>query len=117
MDRPGKSSMPSVCLEKVTKRFDAPQSGPIHALSGVDLTVQDGECMAIVGPSGSGKTTLLRIIAGLDSPSSGTVSIGEKVVNLVPPKDRQVAMVFQDPALYPHMSVRENLSFGLRLRG
>ena len=104
-------------LESVTKVFEGPRRSATRALTDVSLAVEDGECVAIVGPSGSGKTTALRLIAGLESPTSGLVLIDGKVVNRADPRNRDVAMVFQDPALYPHMSVRENLGFGLRLRG
>jgi multiple sugar transport system ATP-binding protein len=87
------------------------------AVADATLEIADGELLVLVGPSGCGKTTLLRMIAGLEPISSGTLSIGDRVVNDVPPKDRDIAMVFQNYALYPHMSVAENLGFGLRLRG
>src|SRR4026207_1996559 len=81
-----------------------------------DLDVQDGEFVVLVGPSGCGKSTTLRMIAGLESISDGTVKIGDRIVNDVPPKARDIAMVFQNSALYPHMTVRENLGFALKLR-
>jgi len=87
------------------------------AVAGATFEVGDGERLVLVGPSGCGKSTLLRMIAGLEEISSGTLRIGERVVNDVAPKDRDIAMVFQSYALYPHMSVAENLAFGLRLRG
>ena len=87
-----------------------------RAVSGLDLDVPDGEFMVLVGPSGCGKTTALRMVAGLEEISSGTVRIGDRVVNDVPAKDRDIAMVFQSYALYPHMTVYENMAFGLRLR-
>ena len=86
------------------------------AVSGFDLDVKDGEFMVLVGPSGCGKTTALRMVAGLEEISAGTVRIGDRVVNDVPAKDRDIAMVFQSYALYPHMTVFENMAFGLRLR-
>jgi multiple sugar transport system ATP-binding protein len=86
------------------------------AISDLNLDVQDGEFMVLVGPSGCGKTTALRMVAGLESISQGTIRIGERVVNTVPPKERDIAMVFQDYALYPHMTVYDNMAFGLRLR-
>jgi iron(III) transport system ATP-binding protein len=89
----------------------------VTAVDGVDLTVAEGEFMVLVGPSGCGKSTTLRMIAGLETPTSGLLSIGERVVNDVKPADRDIAMVFQSYALYPHMTVAENLAFGLRLRG
>jgi multiple sugar transport system ATP-binding protein len=90
--------------------------GDFHAVKDLNLEIGDGEFMVLVGPSGCGKTTSLRMIAGLEEISSGTLRIGDRVVNDVPPKDRDIAMVFQSYALYPHMSVRENLAFGLKLR-
>jgi multiple sugar transport system ATP-binding protein len=87
-----------------------------HAVRDVDLDIADGEFMIMVGPSGCAKSTILRMIAGLETPSSGTVSIGGAVMNAVAPKDRDIAMVFQSYALYPHMTVRDNMAFGLRLR-
>ncbi len=87
-----------------------------RAVSGLDLAISDGEFMVFVGPSGCGKTTALRMVAGLEDISEGVVKIGERVVNDVPSKDRDVAMVFQNYALYPHLSVYENMAFGLRLR-
>lgn len=87
------------------------------ALDAVSLSVHSGEIVVVVGPSGCGKSTLLRIVAGLEEPDSGTVSIGDRTMNGVPPEDRDVAMVFQGYALYPHMTARENLEFPLRMRG
>jgi len=87
-----------------------------EAVRGVDLTIPDGSLAVLVGPSGCGKTTLLRLVAGLEAISAGTVRIGERVVNDVSPKDRDLAMVFQDYALYPQMSVYDNMAFGLKLR-
>ncbi|NYZ63080.1 ABC transporter ATP-binding protein [Luteimonas deserti] len=86
-------------------------------VAGASFEVADGELLVLVGPSGCGKSTLLRMVAGLEAISDGTLAIGERVVNDVAPKDRDIAMVFQSYALYPHMSVRENLAFGLKLRG
>jgi ABC-type sugar transport system ATPase subunit len=83
----------------------------------VDLAIEDGEFMVLVGPSGCGKSTALRMIAGLETPSAGRVRLGERDVTQVPPQERDVAMVFQSYALYPHMTVRDNLGFGLRMRG
>jgi len=103
--------MASVILKQVTKRF-----GPVSVIEGLDLEIRDHEFMVLVGPSGCGKSTALRMIAGLEEITGGTISIGDRVVNDVPPKDRDVAMVFQSYALYPHMTVRENLEFGLRIR-
>jgi multiple sugar transport system ATP-binding protein len=87
-----------------------------RAVSGMDLEIQDGEFMVLVGPSGCGKTTALRMVAGLEEISEGVVKIGERVVNHVPSKDRDIAMVFQSYALYPHLSVYENIAFGLKLK-
>jgi multiple sugar transport system ATP-binding protein len=103
--------MATVTFDHVTKRY-----GEVVAVDDFNLEVQDGEFMVLVGPSGCGKTTGLRMIAGLEDISEGTLSIGDKVVNDVPPKDRDIAMVFQSYALYPHMTVRDNLAFGLKLR-
>ncbi|MGO9202837.1 MAG: ABC transporter ATP-binding protein [Limisphaerales bacterium] len=108
--------MARLVLENLTKVFPGPGGGPVRAVQGVSLAVEEKECLALVGPSGCGKTTLLRMIAGLEEPTSGTVAIDGQVVNDVPAKDRQVAMVFQHHALYPHLSAYENLAFGLRLR-
>jgi lactose/L-arabinose transport system ATP-binding protein len=104
--------MAGVTLRGVRKSF-----GPVETIHGVDLDVQDGEFVVFVGPSGCGKSTLLRMIAGLEDVTGGEVSIGGRVVNDVEPADRGTAMVFQTYALYPHMTVGENLSFGLRMTG
>lgn len=104
--------MSAVRLVELVKRF-----GNVVALDRVSLDIADGEFLVLVGPSGCGKTTCLRIIAGLESPTSGDVHIGDRCVTDVSPKDRDIAMVFQDYALYPHMSVHDNMAFGLRLRG
>ncbi len=106
--------MASVTLDGVRKIYD--EGGSVVAVERVDLEVKDGEFVVLVGPSGCGKSTTLRMIAGLESVSEGTVSIGDKVVNGIPPKARDIAMVFQNYALYPHMTVRENLGFALKLR-
>ncbi len=103
--------MATVTFEGVNKFY-----GEFQAVKDLDLEIGDGEFMVLVGPSGCGKTTSLRMIAGLEEISSGTLRIGDRVVNDVAPKDRDIAMVFQSYALYPHMSVRENLAFGLKLR-
>jgi multiple sugar transport system ATP-binding protein len=99
-------------LEHVTKAF----AGGVVAVDDVNLTIADGEFVVLVGPSGCGKSTLLRMIAGLEKITDGTISIGEVDVTDLPPADRDIAMVFQNYALYPHMSVRENLGFGLSVR-
>jgi multiple sugar transport system ATP-binding protein len=104
--------MASVQLDRVRKVYD---NGQV-AVHGASFEINDGELMVLVGPSGCGKSTLLRMIAGLEDISGGTLSIGDRVVNDVAPKDRDIAMVFQSYALYPHMTVAENLAFGLKLR-
>jgi multiple sugar transport system ATP-binding protein len=104
--------MAAVRLENIVKTYD----GGRTAVAGATFEVADAELIVLLGPSGCGKSTLLRIIAGLEAPTSGTVRIGERIVNDLPPKDRDVAMVFQSYALYPHMTVAENLGFGLRMR-
>jgi|HubBroStandDraft_3_1064219.scaffolds.fasta_scaffold03041_6 multiple sugar transport system ATP-binding protein len=103
--------MAEVILDHVQKSF-----GPVKVIEDLNLDIRDHEFMVLVGPSGCGKSTALRMIAGLEEVTAGTISIGERVVNDVPPKDRDIAMVFQSYALYPHMTVRENLEFGLRIR-
>ncbi|MGI9354849.1 MAG: ABC transporter ATP-binding protein [Rhizobiaceae bacterium] len=90
--------------------------GDVEVLHGIDIGIADGEFVVLVGPSGCGKSTLLRMTAGLESVTGGTISIGEKVVNNVPPKDRDIAMVFQSYALYPHKTVADNMAFALKLR-
>src|SRR6478672_1090178 len=107
----GGCAMATVTFENVQKMY-----GDFQAVKDLNLEIGDGEFMVLVGPSGCGKTTSLRMIAGLEEISSGTLRIGDRVVNHVPPKDRDIAMVFQSYALYPHMSVRENLAFGPKLR-
>ena len=103
--------MARIAFERVAKRF-----GDVSVIENLDLEVRDHEFMVFVGPSGCGKSTALRMIAGLEEPSEGQLSIGDRVVNDVHPKDRDVAMVFQSYALYPHMTVRENIAFGLKIR-
>ena len=105
--------MAVVTLDRLTKSFDRRHAPAVDAVS---LEIRDGEFMVLLGPSGCGKTTTLRMIAGLETISSGTLSIDGRIVNAVPAKDRDIAMVFQSYALYPHMSVKENLAFGLRRR-
>ncbi len=105
--------MAKVQLQGVRKVYD---NGQV-AVQGATFEVADGELMVLVGPSGCGKSTLLRMVAGLEEISGGTLTIGDRVVNDVAPKDRDIAMVFQSYALYPHMTVAENLAFGLKLRG
>ncbi|WP_283132753.1 ABC transporter ATP-binding protein [Rhizohabitans arisaemae] len=104
--------MASIVLRGVDKIY----AGGVKAVNGLDLEIKDGEFMVLVGPSGCGKSTALRMIAGLEDISGGEIHIGDKVVNHLPPKDRDIAMVFQNYALYPHMTVEENLAFGLKLR-
>src|SRR5207237_6319673 len=103
--------MADVTLRKVVKRYD-----DVEAVRGIDLDIADHEFVVLVGPSGCGKSTTLRMIAGLEEISDGDIAIGGDVVNDVPPKDRDIAMVFQNYALYPHMNVYENMSFGLKLK-
>ncbi len=103
--------MAEVTLHQVKKAY-----GPVTVIPHLDLGIQDHEFMVLVGPSGCGKSTALRMIAGLEEITGGTIEIGDRVVNDVPPKDRDIAMVFQSYALYPHMTVRENLEFGLKIR-
>ena len=102
--------MASVEIRKVDKYF-----GSTHILHGVEIDIPDGEFVVLVGPSGCGKSTLLRMVAGLEEITSGEIAIGGRVVNQVPPKDRDIAMVFQNYALYPHMTVRQNMAFSLKL--
>src|SRR2546423_2947082 len=104
--------MASVVLKELTKEFKE-----VVAVNKVDLEIKDKEFLVLVGPSGCGKTTALRMLAGLEEQTSGDIFIGERVVNDVAPKDRDIAMVFQNYALYPHMSVYDNIAFGLKLRG
>ncbi len=104
--------MARVDLEKVTKIYP----GGVKAVDGVDLSIADQEFVVLVGPSGCGKSTTLRMVAGLEEISAGIIRIGERVVNHVAPKDRDIAMVFQNYALYPHMTVYKNMAFGLKLR-
>jgi multiple sugar transport system ATP-binding protein len=107
--------MSTVSLSNVFKRYGT-SSSPVTAVRDLSLEIRDKEFMVLVGPSGCGKTTALRMIAGLEEISDGTISIDQRVVNDVEPRDRDIAMVFQNYALYPHMSVYENMAFGLRLR-
>ncbi len=104
--------MAEVKIDEVVKIYD----GNVMAVKGIDLHIDDGEFMVLVGPSGCGKSTTLRMVAGLEDISGGTIAIGDRVVNDVAPKDRDIAMVFQNYALYPHMTVYKNMAFGLKLR-
>ncbi|XFA71901.1 ABC transporter ATP-binding protein [Thermosynechococcaceae cyanobacterium Okahandja] len=107
--------MSGVRLEQLTKIYRDPQrGGEVTVLDRIDLTVAEGEFLVLVGPSGCGKSTLLRLIAGLDQPTQGTIWVGDRIVNGLPPKARDIAMVFQSYALYPHLTVYDNLAFGLR---
>ena len=103
--------MAEVRLNQIHKRY-----GTVHAVKDVNLTVADEEFVVLVGPSGCGKSTTLRMIAGIEETTEGEIYIGNRRVNFVPPKDRDIAMVFQNYALYPHMSVYKNLAFGLKQR-
>ncbi|MEO1338889.1 MAG: ATP-binding cassette domain-containing protein, partial [Myxococcota bacterium] len=103
--------MASLQLENVYKRY-----GDVEVVKNVNLDIEDGDFVVLVGPSGCGKSTTLRMIAGLEEITEGTMRIGDDVVNKLSPRDRDVAMVFQSYALYPHMTVRDNISFGLKLR-
>src|ERR1041385_6273413 len=105
-----RGDMASVTIEAVRKNF-----GEVPILHGLDIAIPDGAFTVLVGPSGCGKSTLLRMIAGLEEVSSGEIRIGDRRVNDVPPKERDIAMVFQNSALYPHMTVRENMAFSLML--
>ncbi len=103
--------MASVTYDHITKSF-----GDVIAVNDLDIKIEDREFLVLVGPSGCGKTTALRLLAGLEEVTEGTLYIGDRVVNDIPPKDRDIAMVFQSYALYPHMSVYDNMAFGLKLR-
>src|SRR5881409_3892531 len=103
--------MAQVLMKDLNKKYDE-----VHAVKDVNLHIRDKEFVVLVGPSGCGKSTTLRMVAGLEEITSGEISIGERVVNDLPPKDRDIAMVFQNYALYPHMSVYDNMAFGLKMR-
>jgi sn-glycerol 3-phosphate transport system ATP-binding protein len=105
--------MATITMEGLGKVY----SGGVRAVSGIELDIKDGEFIVLVGPSGCGKSTLLRMVAGLETITEGTLKIGERVVNQLEPADRDIAMVFQNYALYPHMTVFNNLAYGLRNRG
>ncbi|MCB1742901.1 MAG: ATP-binding cassette domain-containing protein, partial [Gammaproteobacteria bacterium] len=104
--------MAKVSIRNIVKMFE----GGVQAVKGIDLEIDDHEFVVLVGPSGCGKSTTLRMIAGLEEISSGDILIGDRVVNDVPPRNRDIAMVFQNYALYPHLSVFDNMAFGLKLR-
>ena len=104
--------MAAITMRQVTKSF-----GPVHVIKGVDLAIEPNEFVVFVGPSGCGKSTLLRLIAGLEDITSGELMIGNEIVNDLPPSERGISMVFQSYALYPHMTVYENMAFGLRIAG
>ena len=104
--------MAGVSIHNVYKSF-----GPVNVIQGITMDIADGEFVVMVGPSGCGKSTLLRMVAGLESVTSGEIRIGERVVNDLEPKDRNIAMVFQNYALYPHMTVYDNMAYGLRIQG
>src|SRR5919197_1043214 len=103
--------MASVDIIEAGKSF-----GAVRVIKGVNVPIRDGEFVILVGPSGCGKSTLLRMIAGLEEISEGEIHIGNRVVNHVPPKERDIAMVFQNYALYPHMTVADNMAFSLKLK-
>jgi multiple sugar transport system ATP-binding protein len=103
--------MAQVVMKELNKKFDE-----VHAVKDVNLNIRDKEFMVLVGPSGCGKSTTLRMVAGLEEITSGEIYIGERLVNDLPPKDRDIAMVFQNYALYPHMTVYDNMAFGLKMR-
>src|SRR5215831_2131938 len=103
--------MAPVTIKGLRKRF-----GTLEVLKGIDIDIANGEFVVLVGPSGCGKSTLLRMLAGLEGISAGEIRIGSKIVNDLAPKDRDIAMVFQNYALYPHMKVADNMGFSLKLR-
>ena len=105
--------MAEIALENVSKVY----ADGTRAVRDLDLAIEDGELMVFVGPSGCGKTSALRMIAGLEEISDGTIRIGDELVNDLPPKDRDVAMIFQNYALYPHMNTYDNMAFALKMRG
>ncbi len=103
--------MAQVLMKDLNKKYDE-----VHAVKDVNLHIRDKEFVVLVGPSGCGKSTTLRMVAGLEEITAGEISIGDRVVNDLPPKDRDIAMVFQNYALYPHMTVYDNMAFGLKMR-
>ena len=108
--------MACIVIEHLTKNFTGVRGETIRAVDELSLTVENGEFLTLVGPSGCGKTTTLRLLSGLEVPDFGTITMNGRVMNGIAPKDRDIAMVFQNPALYPHLTARENIGFGLRLR-
>jgi len=106
----------SVSIENVSKTFRGKRGESVHAVRELNLAVADREFLVVVGPSGCGKTTMLRLIAGLEKPDVGNISLNGSALNGTPAKDRDIAMVFQSPALFPHLTVAENIGFGLMLR-
>src|SRR3954464_9208794 len=106
--------MPTISFDKATRLYPGAHKPAVHAL---DLEIDDGEFLVLVGPSGCGKSTSLRMLAGLEHVSSGSIRIGDRDVTNVPPKDRDIAMVFQNYALYPHMTVADNMAFALKIAG
>src|SRR6476659_5928888 len=108
--------MARLLIENLTKIFPSASTEKVRAIDGVSLTIEEQELVTLVGPSGSGKTTLLRLIAGLEKPDSGRIILNDTELNRFTPKERDIAMVFQNYALYPQLSVQENLALGLRLR-
>jgi len=108
--------MAQVVLERLSKVFQGPGGERVRAVDDLSLVVEDRELLVLVGPSGCGKTTTLRLIAGLEEPTAGTISLNGQAVTGLPPKERDIAMVFQNHALYPHLSAYENMAFGLKLR-
>ncbi|ELZ07522.1 ABC transporter ATP-binding protein [Natrialba aegyptia] len=107
----------TVHIDNMTRVFDSPNADRIVAVDELSLTIEDGEFLTLVGPSGCGKTTTLRCVAGLDTPTAGTIRVDDRDVTELPPQQRDVALLFQDIALYPHMSVRENMEYGLKIAG
>src|SRR3954470_18547442 len=106
-----RTTMAQVLMKDLNKKYDE-----VHAVKDVNLHIRDKEFIVLVGPSGCGKTTTLRMLAGLEEITAGEIHIGERLVNDLPPKDRDIAMVFQNYALYPHMTVYDNMAFGLKMR-
>src|SRR5262249_24725898 len=115
--RQGTGGLGEIAMAKVEFRDVRKSSGSLEVIHGVTTDVADGEFIVIVGPSGCGKSTLLRMVAGLETITAGEIVIGDRVVNALEPKDRDIAMVFQNYALYPHMSVFDNMAYGLKIRG